>query len=311
METLKYDKEKGRSMTEYAVILAMVTLVTIPSVSFLGNSLSNMLAGPKESDYKKLISILEPNDKTSSLPTTTTTTPDAGSSIYTDFQTNGGTINLTSGSLTLPGGTALDLVTQSGQGGNDTAVLATSILADQMLALADEMDADGAPSDLIALLRDAAGFGHDLANAEESWNSLCSDPGNCAANPNTGGDPNQEVYNAHWQFTDTSNQLLTKFKVDYASDLVPGSVMDNFFQLSYQYTTGIDEVGGVLYSKQVAAEIGKVDGFGQAEIPSTNSGLDFDTSGITLDIAPQFTETTSTRLEAARQEALETALAQP
>ncbi len=289
--------------------------MAIPSVGFLGNSITSFLAAPKKSDYNKLTSLLEPSHYSDSNLSFIITNKASGNTasnlVFNNFKQNGGPIVLTATTLTLPGGNSINMMTQSGQGGNETAVIATSLLADQMLSLAEEMEADGAPSDLIALLKASAQLGHQLANAEESWNTLCTDPANCSTNPNTGGNPNKEVYDAHWLFTDTASQLLTKFKVDYSTELATSPVMQNFFDQSHFYTAGIDEVGGALYSTQVATAIGKVDAFGQPQTPSTNSSLPLDTSGITLDIAPQFTEATSKRLGKAQQEALETALASP
>ncbi len=301
---------KGKSLSEYVLILGLVVLIAVPTLGFLSGNISDLLAPPKQSQYDELTVLLSPehyaeNNSSNSLPNISSNN---SSLSYTNFQNNGGSITFNSSTLSLPGNNDISMVAQSGQG-NDIAVLTTSILSDQMLSLADQMEADGSPADLIALLRATGALGHDLANAEESWNNLCTDPANCLVNSNTGGDPNREVYDAHWLYTDTANQLLNKFKVDYNADTTSDAAMKNFFELSLQYVGGIDEVGGVLYSNQVAAEIGKVDAFGQVEVPSTNSSFDLVNSGITLDIAPQFTEATASRLESAQQEALEETLA--
>jgi hypothetical protein len=307
---------RGHSIPEYALVLALVVLVSIPAVAFLGTTTSQFFWQNGDlSKADRLFSLLDveapggANGPGSPGPGDTTNPYDA----FDQLGQSGGPVvmrmNNNALELLLPSGAAISLDNTGGVGG-EMSVMTTMVLSDQLYALADEFEGEVDDS-LLAMIRNTATAGHQLAASEERFNQ--AEPWDqqglrseyCSANPCQGGPggwntpAREEVYNAHWLFTDRHQLLITTMKsrgLDPASGEFTDPAMARLYKKLNIYGEGIDTVADKNYTYAISSD-GQTMGKTQLNI---NSGEYVDVSGITMDIAPRFTEATSDKIADSR-----------
>lgn len=244
---------------------------------------------------------------------------DEKAAVFEQLRLNGGDLQMSmrNGALEfrlngVPLGEASD--TTGAQG-----ALVTSVMADQLLALASQIETDGGDSALAARLRALAITGRDLAQVEDAVHQARVSGDTAAMIVTDVTDPDSlasKTYAAHWRWTDAANEAIQWMKAAYptqqgdTSQFADARIQQTFDRLNV-YAEGIDTVGNVNFISAPGlffAADGKTPPLTQL-LGKTVANADtrfqnqVNVSGITLDIAPTFTEATANRIARAGQEA--------
>lgn len=301
----------GRSSAEYALLLGLMALVATPALGLLSNSIgASLTQGARAASHDDLLNLLTP-----------TTTPGVRyAEALSELKAHGGTLEmaLQGSDLTLrlnglPLGNSQDATGAQG-------ALMTRVMADQLLALADQLEQAGGDPALSARLRALAGVGHQLAQVEDTVNQAALAHDTAALTVNDPSDPHtlaSQMVTAHWQWTDQANDLMAWMKTTYPTQVGNNSqfqsaLLQETFDRLNVYVEGIDTVGANTFvnasgvfrtpagdsTASLASLLGKT-----AANANTSVQGQIDTSGITMDIAPTFTHVTSQRIASAEQAA--------
>lgn len=323
----------GRSLPEYALLIALVALVAIPALTVLGGSLGGLLtADNTPSQAKQLFSLL---DSRTAEPSATAPLASAASiprppldTALRDLQANGGNVvmafdsagklRITSKGLPL-GGTD---DTTGAQGG----ALMTALMADQMVALAQMAQEQGLDDMLSARLNYLATIGRNLAKTESDINQAVADKNLDALqyqnkslegqlqltlipDPVTGKLPVAGQY-TYGNLADMFVQLKDDVRMaaqSMANDLAenPDPDVQAIRQHMMIYADAINRVASEHYTKSSSTFV-DTEGRYRAKSDTSSSlfpdlSANLDTSQVTIHIAPLFTHAASGKIADSNQ----------
>ncbi|MBK8190513.1 MAG: hypothetical protein IPK79_08710 [Vampirovibrionales bacterium] len=317
----------GRSLPEYALILALVGLAAIPATAVLSGSMGDLFHYSDVSKANALFSLLDARPQGAApagvpMMTQSSVLKSAASSVSAP---SAGSVSLATDAsgrivVKLQGLSSADTQDSTGAQGGD--VVLTRLMADQILNLADELDAQGGDSAISARLRQVATNAHNLgltqgaintarvnddrqaltlnfAGSEASKIPLLADP-ITGVKPSPGGSLPLVFYNLQDATNASYNSLASD--IDKSADPKVKALKSRL----QNYVGAVDTVATRNYQQQSIFYVAsgedntlspKAIKYKGATIPTA-----INTSGVTIDLAPRFTHATADRIATSDRE---------